>query len=196
MPKTYRRKAAKDYPENGIKRGDMYFTASLKTGPRSSRTIRQLTPIKPSQLTTSEFLSGWLAAQEQLGEEGPIETDDLRAIADTIRELGEGAQERFENMPEGLQQGATGQMLENRAYEAESTAGELDRVADEIDAAEEPTEFDPADYAEEMSSMAPEDVAEFLSEKEMECEDEAGEFEQNLENLFDEARNLLDNAPE
>lgn len=46
MPKVQHVKARKDYPESGIKKGDMYYTASVMTGPRSSRTIRSKGPIQ------------------------------------------------------------------------------------------------------------------------------------------------------
>lgn len=201
MPRVHHRKARKDYPSAGIKAGDMYYTASIKTGPRSSRTIRSLKPIPRSQLTTSAFLSGWYAVQE--GIEGEALTADvIRDCASTIRELGEAAMESYENMPEGLQEGETGQLLYARAEGSETTADELGRVADELDDLEEPIEeaFDPSDYAEEMSEMDPEDVEEFLADMEAQHDDDyqnaVSEYETDEEALLDEARELIDDIPE
>ena len=142
MAKIVSRKARKDYPAHGITKGDQYFFCQIKTGPRSSRILRSLTPFKPSQLTTSPFKSGFYSAQEgwESSGKGP---EDMRAAAEAIRELGTEAQEGFDNMPEGLQQGDTGQMLENRASECERIADELEGYADEYEGLDEPDEPDP-----------------------------------------------------
>lgn len=132
MAKVHHRKARKDYPEQGIEKGDMYYIAQIKTGPRSSRTIRSKTPIPASQLTTSVFIGGWLAQAEQ-AEQTTLTPDTIREIAGTIRELGEEARESFDNMPEGLQMSENGTRLEERAEKAEEVAGELEEKADEID---------------------------------------------------------------
>lgn len=132
MPKVQHRKARKDYLEHGIAKGDMYYFAQMKTGPRSSRTIRSKTPIPASQLTTSAFIGGWLA-QAELAKETTLTPETIREIAGTIRELGDEARERFENMPEGLQMSENGTRLEERAEKAEEVAGELEDKADEID---------------------------------------------------------------
>lgn len=134
MPKVKQVVARKDYPDFGIVKGQKHYNWVLKTGPRSSRTFRQVDPPRPSQLTTSEFL----------GTMGDIEIeidnlvwddglpDVLRDIAERVREAGENARERFDNMPDGLQQGDTGQMLEERADGAESWADELEQIADAL----------------------------------------------------------------
>lgn len=42
MAKVEKRKARKDYPEDGIKAGDEYYYVQMKTGQRSSKVMRSL----------------------------------------------------------------------------------------------------------------------------------------------------------
>lgn len=134
MAKQEQRTARKDYPEAGIAKGDTYFFAQIKTGPRSSRTIRSKSPIPRSQLTTSSFLSS-LYDIEDNGFEGVDSAEGLREVAERVRELGQEAQDSFDNMPEGLQQGQTGELLEERAQSCESWADDIESLADELEMA-------------------------------------------------------------
>jgi hypothetical protein len=137
MARVHHRKARKDYPEKGIKKGDMYYFAQIKTGPRSSRTIRQLEPIKQSQLTSSDFLSQLYGIEEGFDEivhdESAVEA--LNDAATTLRDLGQEQQDKFDNMPDGLQQGDTGQMLEERANNCEQWADEIEQIASNLESA-------------------------------------------------------------
>lgn len=97
------------------------------------------TPPRQSQLTQSEYTGACLAAQETVED---ADTSDYESVvsamqdaAQQIREAGEGCDERFNNMPEGLQQGDTGQLLEQRRDAAESLADELESAADELESA-------------------------------------------------------------
>lgn len=121
------RKAAKDYPDHGIAKGDQYYFAQIKTGPRSSRTIRSKSPIPRSQLTTSEFLST-LYGIEDVDIPSCSCPADIESVIDSLRELGEEQREKYDNMPEGLQQGDTGQLLEQRADGCEAACGELEDI--------------------------------------------------------------------
>jgi hypothetical protein len=145
MPKVHHRKARKDYPDQHIKAGDMYYTWSLKTGPRSSRTYRQLSPPRRSQLTTSGFLQQLYDLEDQLSvitaEDIVDLTSQVEDLASQIRELGEEEQGKYDNMPEGLQQGDTGMLLEERAQAMEAWADELEQVCSSWD---EDTDLDEA----------------------------------------------------
>lgn len=132
MPKVQHVKARKDYPAHGVKKGDMCYVWSLKTGPTSSRDYRQLTPPKRAQLTTSDYLGQLYSLFD---DSAPTSPDDIRQLAESLRELGQEQQGKFDNMPEGLQQGDTGQMIEERANNCESSADELDSLADEWETA-------------------------------------------------------------
>lgn len=131
MPRVHLRKARKDYPSAGIAKGDEYYTWRIKLT-YGGQTYRSKTRPRPSQLTNSEWF-GALGDLEYDGFDGVEDADGLRGIAEQIRELGEGQREKFDNMPEGLQQGDTGQMLEQRADAAESAADEIDQIADTLE---------------------------------------------------------------
>ena len=135
MARVYHRKARKDYPAHGIKKGDMYYTASIKTGARSSRTLRQKTPFKQSQLTVSEFKQAWYTAEEEYADIKPEDRsgEALEDIASQFEQIASECMEKFDNMPEGLQYGDTGQLLEERQAAAEEVQGELERIASEYD---------------------------------------------------------------
>lgn len=191
MARVHHRKARKDYPANGIAKGDMYYYAKIKTGPYSSRVIRQKDPIRQSQMTSSPFKQAWFAMEEGLPDVfGDAET--IRETGSTIREIGEEVEESYNNMPEGLQEGDTGQMLNERFEGCYSIADELDGLADELESLEEPGEFDPSDYAEETSNMDPEDVGEFLDDMQQEHNDERDVYEQEVYRICSDARELVE----
>lgn len=135
MARPVKRKAQKDYPQNNIKKGEEYYYVKIKTGPRSSRVMRQKEPFKPSQLTSSEFLSALYEWEEEKSNLSSME--DAQALADRIREIGEEQQDKFDNMPEGLQQGDTGQMIEARAQGCEAAASDIEEIVSEWENAKE-----------------------------------------------------------
>jgi len=134
MPKVTQPVARKDYPEFGIVKGQKHYQWVLKTGPRSSREYRQAMPPKRSQLTSSDFLQQlYTIFDEQVAmAETP---DDLRQAASELENLGSEQREKYDNMPEGLQQGPTGQMLEERADGCESAASTIESAADDLESA-------------------------------------------------------------
>lgn len=119
-----------------------YFWAAFKTGPRSS--MKKFWKKQPpqSELTLSEFWSTVYGIQED-AESDSFDFDDLESkrdeYAERIREVGEECRGKFDNMPEGLQQGDSGQLLEQRADSCE-------QVADDIEGIDIPCEDD---YSEE-----------------------------------------------
>lgn len=124
MPRVNKvEKAAKDQPDHGIKKGDTYYWWKFRFGgKRVSKTFP-----KASQLTQSEYLSEIYSIHEDFAdtEDGDLR-DAIPDLVDRIRECGEGCQERLDNMPEGLQQGSTGEMLQERIDCCESAADELE----------------------------------------------------------------------
>lgn len=135
MAKQVQRKARKDYPDAGIKKGDTYFFAQIKTGPRSSRIIRSKERIPQSKLTTSAFMSTVYSIGEQFDAIVHDNTapDAFRDLAQQVRDLGEETQSSFDNMPDGLQQGDTGQMLEERVSNCEQWADDIESAADQLE---------------------------------------------------------------
>lgn len=143
MAKPVQKTAAKDYPEQGIKKGDRYWYVALKLQ-RGGIVKRSLKPFKRSQLTTSEYfqqLYDWEDSKAEIAD-----MDDAQQFADDIRALGEEQQEKFDNMPEGLQQGDTGQMLEARANACEAAADEIEEIISEWESAKDEDDFDAEEF--------------------------------------------------
>lgn len=129
--------ARKDNPV--AKKGESYFWWKPMIGGRGGAKRYSKERPKPSQLTTSEFLSRFYDIEEQIAE--AKDPDTLEQIAQDLSELGDETREKYDNMPEGLQQGDTGTMLDERATGCDEWRGEIERVAEElrekIDAREE-----------------------------------------------------------
>ncbi len=125
MARVLTRVARKDYPGEGIVKGDTYSKVSLKTGPRSSRTLRSKTPFKRHQLTSSDYLQRvYVIADETV----PAIScpDDVQSLKDEIEEIKSELEEKLENMPEGLKEGPTGQMLQERMDECDDFLNSLE----------------------------------------------------------------------
>lgn len=127
----YRRDKSQPHPEGDTKlveKGQTYYTWSFRFGP----THISLTPPKPSQLTQSAFKSTVLDIEERIGS---IEGDDpggldaeRNDIIGELESLRDETQGSLENMPEGLQQGDTGQMLQERIDALEGAISELEGI--------------------------------------------------------------------
>jgi hypothetical protein len=151
LPRVHKvEKARKAIPGAGIKVGDPYFWASFKTGPRSSMKRVWRTMPKPSQLTMSEFKSRWREFGERMAELAEDDTlhDALQEIASEIRDLGSEQEDKLSNMPDGLQQASTGELLQERADACANWA-------DEIEGLEQPELEEPEveDFGERAPSM-------------------------------------------
>ena len=131
MPKVTQPVAAKDHPKFGIVKGQKHYRWVLKTGPRSSQEFRQVAPPRRAQLTTSEFLKAIYDWEDGLSDLADI--GDVAEHAAALREIGEEEQGKWDNLPEGFQQGETGQLLEARANACEEAACELESIADRYD---------------------------------------------------------------
>ena len=152
MARVLTRVARKDYPGDGIKKGDTYYKVSIKTGPRSSRTMRSKTPFKRAQLTTSDYLSRvYTIADETV----PAITcpDDLQSLKDELEEIKNELDEKLENMPEGLKQGPTGQTLEERMGECDDFINTLEGIDFEEEDNWDAEESDHEDYASYVAAI-------------------------------------------
>lgn len=93
--------------------GSPYRYWEFRYGGTHKRCMKPECSPKASDLTQSEFLGQLYDLQDRLGS---IESEDDRdSLADDIEQLGQEQRDKFDNMPEGLQQGDTGQLLEGRA---------------------------------------------------------------------------------
>lgn len=130
MPKVQLiNKAGKDYPQFGIKKGESHYVWSIKMQ-RGGLVRRSKTYPRQSQLTLSEYKIAAHQLNEQLEdfsadtvEEISSFIDELKSEADDLREQ---QQEKLDNMPEGLQQGDTGQQIQERIDALESFVSELE----------------------------------------------------------------------
>jgi len=137
MPRVhFVKKARKDYPAFGIKKGDSYYWWKFRYG----GIYKSKTQPRPSQLTQSEFLSTIYAIVEEIQD---VTIDDFNSIeelkefieekAEEIRTLGEEQEDKLNNMPEGLQDGEIGCLLQDRADACYEMADELDEMVEELD---------------------------------------------------------------
>lgn len=145
------KKAQKDYPEQGIKKGEEYFWWSFRFGGKHL----SKTPPKPSQLTQSEYLQGIYEIQETIESLEAEDAEDLKSrIDEIIEQLGEirdTCQGNLDNMPEQLQEGDTGQLLQERIETVEGAIEELEGidVDDDVDEDDVIHEIDFTDMSEE-----------------------------------------------
>jgi hypothetical protein len=121
-------KARKADPRYGIEVGDKYYYWVFKNQRGPGTKVKSKTYPRPSQLTRSNFKSQWRSFGEEIAD---LAVDDglydaLQEIAGRIRELGEECQSSLDNMPEGLQQGSTGEMLQERIDNCDSWASEIE----------------------------------------------------------------------
>lgn len=164
------KKARKARPDQSIEVGDSYYWWANKTGPYSSTKRYSKTRPRPSQMTVSEFSGQQLALGERLEDLSiNLSFEDLVTIRDEIVDeigtLGEEQTEKHDNMPEGLQAGPTGELLENRGDECDSWANELEGVDipnEEDVIAEVADDLNLEDYDDE---NLPDEMVEAIEEK-------------------------------
>jgi hypothetical protein len=130
MPRvTFVKKARKDNPV--CKAGESYYWWKFRYGGKHF----SLTPPKRSQLTQSDFLSRMYEVEDDmiggLSSSG-MSAEDLKGevenICDELRQLAEECEEKRYNMPEGLQEGDVGLLLEERSYSCEDMCSELEGI--------------------------------------------------------------------
>lgn len=158
-----------------VKKGDTYYWWQFKNSPK------QISATKPKrqQLTQSSFYITVWDLEDNLEALSASSVDDLQSERDNITEeietLKDETQGSLDNMPEGLQQGDTGQMLQERVDALENWKDELDSV--DLDDYEEPdneyiigeSEKDVEDIAdleeEEVERIKQEHVQQWVDEK-------------------------------
>lgn len=100
-----------------IKKGDPYLWWKFNFGPKYVRCSASACSPKPSELTRSEF---WgrvrdLQAEGFGGENFEDLKDRTTSVIDELNSLADDCEEKFNNMPQSLQDGDTGQLLQERA---------------------------------------------------------------------------------
>jgi hypothetical protein len=182
------KKAAKDYPNSGIKKGESYYWWQFRSRYGRGSKHMSKTPPKASQLTQSDFWSRVYQLQER---EQPAFDDiesDLDDIKSEIEQLRDEQQEKLDNMPEGLQQGPTGEMLQER-YDA------LDSVYSDLDSVDIPSEDDVTSEASDNYQPAegePEEFDELSDERKTEIVNELKQ--EKADEVWSEITNALENV--
>jgi len=125
--------ARKDNPVAKV--GESYYWWAFMQGGRGGPKRYSKTPPTRSQLTQSEFYGTLYGLEDQVGD---LKADSYETVADLegdiesikgeLESLSSETQDKFSNMPDGLQQGDSGQLLENRSQEVDSLVGELDSI--------------------------------------------------------------------
>jgi len=136
----YVKKARKNHPEGGIKKGESYYWWAFMVGGRGGPKHYSKAQPKRSQLTQSDFFSALYDIEDELSNiSSDMGVSDMQSTVENavseLENLKDETQGKFDNMPESLQQGDTGQLLEERVSEVESMIDELQGI--DFSAAEE-----------------------------------------------------------
>lgn len=152
------KKARKDYPQQGIKRGDSYYWWKFRFG---GKHFSKAAP-RRSQLTQSDFYSQlWeiednLAAEFEAFRNNGEDAEELRSFCDEasseIEQLGEEQGEKHDNMPDQLQDSGTGELLQERADRCSDLSQELQSLLDQAeDKPEKEEKESEEDYTERLN---------------------------------------------
>lgn len=196
MAKVHFVKAArKDNPV--AKAGESYYWWKPMVGGRGGAKRYSKERPSRSQLTQSDFLSSLYGIED--GDMANAQSpEDFRGVAEALRELGQEQQEKYDNMPDGLQQGDTGQMLEERASGCDSWADEIDQRADELETALEAVDaaweawaaYDEQERSNEENDLEDDELSEPDEER-----PEGSTVEEARQAVIDEHRDVFDNNP-
>jgi len=111
-----------------IKKGESYWKWEFMTGPAHISKTRP----RPSQLTQSSFLSTLYGIQESIQDFSCETAEDFEEAVENFKSELEGlrdeTQEKLDNMPEQLQYAPTGELLQERIDDLESTISEFESI--------------------------------------------------------------------
>lgn len=139
------KKARKANKEAGIKKGQEYWWAAFRLPGRKAGYKKYWTdgPPRRSELISSPFYAALADAEDDFcdmaakhSRKDPDLSDlasDWRSAAETVREIGSEQEEKRSNMPEGLQDSGSGELLQERADNCESLADSIDDAAGEME---------------------------------------------------------------
>lgn len=154
MPKVNTQRAGKDYPAEGIKKGDTYYSWAFFRGP----TLRSKTYPKPSQLCGSEKKAAALRAYEDLQDAIAAATtpEDVKSALETASSDAQDAIDQYDeaisNLEDAFPGGCPGLDEANEQRDAlESFQSDCDSAADDIE------NLDVNDYEVKPEAKSPED---------------------------------------
>lgn len=137
MPRVhYVKKARKDNP--AVSAGEPYYWWKFRYGGKHY----SATPPRRSQLTQSAFLSELYELEDTLAEPDTLgELEEIRdELVKGLEELRDMAQESLDSMPEPLQEGDTGQLLQERVDGLEGWVSDLESLSFETEDDESETD--------------------------------------------------------
>lgn len=135
MPRVHTQRAAKDYPEHGIEKGDLYYKWSFyRQRPQMSKT-----PPRRSQLTQREELAAIYDAEDQARaidwsfENKDAIASELDNLVECVGEARDLANEKAENIREYFQESEQAEELENFACECDDLLCEIENTQSELE---------------------------------------------------------------
>lgn len=133
MPKIVKvNKARKDYPCSECNRyihsGESYWRG---TPFRQKPIIRCVEcGIQPYEVSSSEYVKTVGRIAERWEQDYSV---DAEAIIEVLRELSEDLTDKYENLPDGLQQSETGELIETRIENLEDVIQQLEGIDTEYE---------------------------------------------------------------
>jgi len=118
--------ARKDYPDIGVKKGESYWWWQFRS---SGKHMSKTEPTR-GQLTQSAFKISIYDIEDRLGSLKPIAglKDEVDDIKGQLEDLKSEAENSLSNMPEQLQEGNVGQLLQDRIEALDDMISEIDNV--------------------------------------------------------------------
>ncbi len=201
MAKVIKHIARKDYPEQGIKKGDVYFQWQLY----NCKVQRSLTSPSRQQLTNSGFLQSAYTIEDNLNSLDSSESLDVlkeqvESYTEEIEELMSEAQDSLSNLPEQFQDSS---MLNDRISSLEEWMDNLqsaidnacsDTNEDEIDGLLEEIKVLEDSYTDTSEENIIKEAKEKIVEIESKIEKLETEDEQNTQDTIDEISNCSYNG--
>jgi len=132
---TFVKAARKDYPDHGIKKGESYYWWAFMSGGCGGAKRYSKEKPKPSQLTQSEFWGEVYGIQEDAETEPDFDDiesqiEDLKSRLEDVRDT---TQEKYDNLPDSLQNGSSGELLQGRVDALDEAISSLESVDVSID---------------------------------------------------------------
>lgn len=137
MPRVhFVKKARKD--NRVAKKGESYYWWSPMTNGRGGGKRYSKEKPKPSQVTQSEFWSAVYSLQEDMEEAKPSTIEELQDMLEgwksEVSEIRDRCQEKYDNLPEGLQAGQSGETQQGRIDAMDDWEQQLDAIDIDTDA--------------------------------------------------------------
>lgn len=131
MTRANQQVARKDYPQDGIKKGDTYWKWQFNF----SKTVhRSLKPPTRSQLTQSSFLSQLYDLEDNMDFDREDLEGSVQNFVSDIENLKDECQSSLDNMPEHLQESSdSGMLLQERIDGLDQWISDLEGVDLDVD---------------------------------------------------------------